>query len=61
MMEAKYETMAAELAKLTGKQLRQIARDEGICLGNEGGTKENMVRCIVVNRRYRERCGYEQR
>ena len=60
-MEAKWETMAEELAKLTGKQLRRIARDEGICMGNEGGTKDNMVRCIVVNRRYREMNGYEQR
>lgn len=53
----KWEAMRGTLMCLTVKQLRAIAKDEGICLGNEGTTKSSIVGCIVTNRRYREMCG----
>ena len=54
----KWEIMRDELSKLTVKQLKDIARKEGICLGNEAGCKEATVRRIVGQRRYWEEvCG----
>ena len=49
-----YEAMRDELSKLTVKQLRTIARDEGICLSYSGATKKGTVDEIVSQRRYRE-------
>ena len=40
-------------AKLTVKQLRQIAKDEGICLGYAASRKDTTIDQIVGNRRYR--------
>ncbi len=54
-----YNQMRDELSKLTTKQLREIARNEGICLGYAGSTKRGMVNEIVSQREYRERNGYE--
>lgn len=50
-----YEAMHADLSKLTTKQLREIARNEGICLGYAGSTKRGMVNEIVSQREYREK------
>ena len=55
-----YEKMRAELFKLTVKELREIARDEGICLSYSGATKRGTVDEIVSQRRYREHEGYEE-
>ena len=49
-----YEAMRGELSKLTAKQLRAIARDEGICLSYSGATKRGTVDEIVSQRRHRE-------
>ena len=49
-----YEEMRAELSKLTVKELRAIARAEGICLSYSGATKAGGVGEIVSQRRYRE-------
>lgn len=49
-----YEKMHEELSRMTVKQLRAIARDEGICLGYSGATKAGCVGEIVSQRRYRE-------
>lgn len=53
-MSDKWEIMRDELMKLTGKQLKAIAKEEGICLGNEANCKKSTVGVIVQNRRYRE-------
>ena len=53
----KYAAMRADLSKRTMKQLRVIARDEGICLGYDGSRKDSTVAAIVSNRRHRERMG----
>ena len=59
-MSDKWVIMRDELSKLTVKQLKDIARKEGICLGNEASTKEATVRRIVGQRRYWEEvCGRE--
>lgn len=49
-----YEEMRAELSRMTVKQLRAIARDEGICLSYSGATKAGTVNEIVSQRRHRE-------
>ena len=54
MERDKWEIMRDELMKLTSKQLKAIAKEERICLGNEAGRKESTVGVIVQNRRYRE-------
>lgn len=44
-----------EVAALMGKtarELRQIARDEGVCLGNSGTTKRGMAQEIAARRRH---------
>jgi hypothetical protein len=51
----KYAAMRADLARRTMKQLREIARAEGICLGYDGSRKDTAVNAIVGQRRYRER------
>ena len=53
-----YEKMRGELSKLTVKQLRDIARKEGICLGYAGSNKAGTVNEVVSQREYREREGY---
>lgn len=55
-----YEEMRAELSKLTVKELRSIARAEGICLGYSGATKAGAVNEIVSQRRHREHEGHEE-
>ena len=53
-METNWEQMRERLMGLTMKQLKQIARDEGVCLGYAGATKAGVVNEIVSARRYRE-------
>ena len=50
----KYEAMRGSLMQLTCKQLRAIARNEGICLSYSGATKRGMVDEIVSQRRHRD-------
>lgn len=54
MTQTDYDAMRADLANLTMKQLREIARAEGICLGYDGGRKDTAIAAIVGNRRHRE-------
>ena len=43
----KWQIMRDELMKLTGKQLKAIAKKEHICLGGDAGRKESTVAVIV--------------
>jgi len=52
-----YERMREELSRKTVKELRAIAREEGICLSYSGATKAGTVNEIVSQRRYRETNG----
>jgi hypothetical protein len=54
MSEDKYAAMRADLSKRTMKQLREVARAEGITLGYDGATKRGTVDAIVGQRQYRE-------
>ncbi len=53
MREDVWEDMRVRLMGLTTKQLRQIARDEGICLGYDASRKDTTVGAIVSARRHR--------
>lgn len=53
MSEDRWDAMRADLQKLTVKQLRQIAKDEGICLGYTASRKDTTIDQIISNRRYR--------
>lgn len=53
-MTDKWTEMREELSKLTVRELRQIAREEGICLGYSASRKRAMLDEIVSERRYRE-------
>lgn len=54
MTQTDYSAMRADLARRTMKQLREIARAEGITLGYDGATKRGTVDAIVGERQYRE-------
>ena len=54
----KWEEMRQELMTHTLKDLKAIAKEEGITLGYDGSRKDSCVGCIVSNRRYRELNGY---
>lgn len=49
-----YEEMRERLMRKTVKELRALARAEGISLGYDASRKETCVEAIVSNRRYRE-------
>ena len=53
MSEAIWDEMRERLMGLTTKQLRQIARDEGITLGYAASRKDTTVAEIVSHRRSR--------
>ena len=53
-MDDKYAAMRADLANHTMKQLREIAKREGITLGYDASRKDTTVAAIVSNRRHRE-------
>ena len=48
-----WEDMRQRLMGLTAKQLKQLAKDEGICLGYDACRKDSMVGNIVSTRRHR--------
>lgn len=52
------QVMRDELWHMTMRELRALARDEGICLGYDGATKTGTVNSIVDQRRYREENGW---
>ena len=41
------------LEKMTMKQLKAVAKDEGICLGYDGSRKANAINAIVNWRRFK--------
>ena len=46
--------MRADLARKTMRQLREIARAEGICLGYDGARKDTAIAAILAWRRHVE-------
>lgn len=52
-----WDEMRERLMRLTTKQLRQIARDEGISLGYAASRKDSTVAEIVTQRRHRALAG----
>ena len=48
-----WEDMRQRLMKLTIKQLKQIAREEHICIGYAASRKDSLVGEIVGTRRHR--------
>ena len=55
----KWEEMRQELSHLTVKELKQLAKDEGICLGYDASRKDTTIGAIVTHRRYMELNGTE--
>lgn len=53
MSEEVWDEMRERLTGLTLKQLKQVARDEGICLGYDASRKDTTVAAIVSQRRRR--------
>lgn len=51
--ERDWDEMREGLARLTMRELRQVARDEHITLGYAGGRKDSCVEEIVSQRQYR--------
>lgn len=43
--------MKAELSKLTMREIKAIAKEEGICLGYDGARKDTAIAAIIANRR----------
>ena len=52
-METEWEQMRERLMGLTMRQLRQLAKAEGVCLGYAGSRKDTAVAEIVGQRRHR--------
>lgn len=46
--------MREHLQSLTVRELKDVARAEGICLGYAGATKAGTIDEIIANRRYRD-------
>ena len=53
MDEGVWDDMRERLMRLTTKQLRQLAKDEGISLGYAASRKDTAVAEIVSQRRHR--------
>ena len=49
-----WEARAEELSRMTMRELRALACEEGICLGYAGSRKDTAVNEIVSNERYLE-------
>ena len=60
MTSADEDAVRRSLMRLTVRELRQVARDEGVCLGYEGSTKAGIVGAIVSHRRYVEHMRQEE-
>lgn len=54
----KWEKMREELAHMTLKQLKALAKQDGITLGYDGSRKDSAIGAIVSARRYQELNGY---
>ena len=52
-----WDEMRERLMSLTTRQLRQVARDERICLGYDASRKDTTVAAIVSARRHRAMSG----
>ena len=57
MTEEDERRMRERLSALTVRELKDIARAEGICLGYAGATKAGTIDEIIANRRYRDMRG----
>ena len=57
MTEEEERRMRERLSALTVRELKDIARAEGICLGYAGATKAGTIDEIIANRRYRDMRG----
>lgn len=53
-MGDKYEQMRQELMCHTLKELKAIAKQDGVCLGYDGSRKDTCVGAIVSYRRHKE-------
>ena len=60
MKIADEEAMGRALMRLTVRELRRLAREEGVCLGYAGSTKAGIVGAIVSHRRYVEHMRQEE-
>lgn len=60
MSEETWDEMRESLMGLTVRQLKQIAREEGICLGYAASSKDATVDEIVGTRRHRAIRGDER-
>ena len=58
-MTGLYDEIRRRLTAMTCDQLRKLARDEGICLGQAAGRKKDMIDEIVAHFRYRDMMGGE--
>lgn len=54
----RWEAMREELMGMTLKELRKLAKRDGICLGYAASRKDSCVAEIVSSRRYQEENGY---
>lgn len=54
MTEEDERRMRERLSALTVRELKDIARAEGICLSYAGATKADTIDEIIANRRYRD-------
>ena len=59
-MTDKYDAMRKGLMRCTLKELRALAKHEGICLGYDASRKDTAVGVIVANRRHRELYGEDR-
>ena len=57
MKQTDYDAMRADLMAKTMKELRAIARAEGICLGYDGARKDTAAAAIVSHREHMAREG----
>lgn len=56
-MSNKWDEMRDQLMKLSIKELKAIAKEEGVCLGYAASRKDSTVGEIVAYRRYTEQHG----
>lgn len=60
MTGAEEEATRRALTRLTVRELRRVACEEGVCLGYEGSTKAGVVGAIVSHRRHVEHMRQEE-
>lgn len=59
MTESEEAAMRRELGSMRVRDLRALAREEGVCLGYQGSRKADVVEAIVSARRYRDYVEHE--